>query len=91
MQKLWNLIKEAIRNIDPVLFGCATLLSLISIITVYGAVDNFGMSKLKMQLAIFVVGVFVTLIIAFVDYRVMVDKLWIPMLVGSVLLLVITL
>lgn len=91
MQKVWSVIKEAIRNIDPVLFGCSTLLSIISIITIWGAVDNFGMSKLKMQVAIFIVGIFVTFVIAFIDYRVIVDKLWIYMLVGSVLLLLVTL
>ncbi len=91
MQKVWSMLKEAIRNIDPVLFGCATLLSIISIVTVWGAVDNFGMSKLKMQIAIFLVGIFVTFFIAFIDYRVIVDKLWLWMLVGSVLLLIITL
>ncbi len=91
MEKTWSIVKEAVKNIDPVLFICATLLSLISIVTIYGAVDNFGMSKLKMQVAIFLVGIFVTVIIAFVDYRVIVDKLWIPMLVGSALLMILTL
>ncbi len=91
MEKAWSIVKEAVKNIDPVLFICATLLSLISIVTIYGAVDNFGMSKLKMQVAIFLVGIFVTVIIAFVDYRVIVDKLWIPMLVGSALLMILTL
>lgn len=91
MQKVWGIIKEAIRNIDPMLFGCATLLSVISIVTIWGAVDNFGMSKLRMQVAIFIVGIFVTFVIAFIDYRVIVDKLWIYMLAGSVLLLIITL
>ena len=91
MQKLWDMTKEAIRGIDPVLFGCATLLSIISILTIWGAVDNFGMSKLKMQIAIFIVGIFVTVLISVIDYRVIVDKLWLWMLIGSVLLLVITL
>lgn len=91
MEKVFGIVKEAIRNIDPVLFGSSVLLSLISIVTVYGAVDNFGASKLKMQIAMFLVGVLVTVLIAFVDYRVIVEKLWIPMLAGSVLLLVITL
>lgn len=91
MQKVWNIVKEAIHNIDPVLFGCSTLLSLISIVTIWGAVDNFGMSKLKMQIAIFIVGIFFTFLIAFVDYRVIVDKLWPWMLAGSFLLLVATL
>ncbi len=91
MQKIWSMTREAIRSIDPVLFGCATLLSIISIVTIWGAVDNFGMSKLKMQVAIFVVGILVTFAIALIDYRVIVDKLWLWMLIGSVLLLVITL
>ncbi len=90
-EKITNFIKTAIKNIDPVLFSCSTLLSLISILTVWGAVENFGMSKLKMQVAMFVVGVAVTFVIAFIDYRVIVDKLWVWMLVGSVALLVITL
>lgn len=91
MERAWNLIKSVIRNLDPVLFSCATLLSLISIVTVYGAVDNFGMSKLKMQIFIFFLGLVVTAVIASVDYHVIVDKLWLPMLIGSVLLLALTL
>ena len=84
-------LKEIVSNIDPTLFLCATLLSIISIVTIYGSVHNFGMSKLKMQVAIFIVGVFVTFFIAAIDYRVIVDKLWIWMLAGSVILLVLTL
>ena len=91
LDKIKNTVKEAIGNIDPVLFICATLLSVISIVTIWGAVDNFGMSKLKMQVAIFIVGIAVTFVIAFIDYRVIVDKLWLWMLAGSVLLLVATL
>ena len=91
MEKIKSICKEAIGNIDPVLFVCATLLSIISIITVWGAVDNFGMSKLKMQVAIFIVGILVTFAIAFIDYRIIVDKLWIYMLAASVVLLLITL
>ena len=91
MEKLLNTIKQAIKNIDPMLFGCATLLSIISIVTIFGAVDNFGMSKLRMQVFIFIVGLFVTVFIAFIDYRVIVDKLWLWMLIGSALLLILTL
>ena len=91
MEKIKSICKEAIGNIDPVLFVCATLLSIISIVTIWGAADNFGMSKLKMQVFIFVVGIAVTFFIAFVDYRVIVDRLWLYMLVGSVVLLLVTL
>lgn len=91
MSKLWNGIKTVFSNVDPVLFCCAMLLSIISIVTVFGAVDNFGQSKLKMQVAMFVLGMIVTVVIACIDYRVIVDKLWLWMLIGSVMLLVITL
>ncbi len=91
LEKCKTLLKHTWHSIDPVLFICATLLSLISIVTIWGAVDNFGMSKLKMQVFIFAVGIFVTFFIAMIDYRVIVDKLWLWLLVGSVLLLVITL
>ena len=89
--KLRGVIKEAILNIDPILFTCATILSIISIVTVWGAVDNFGMSKLRMQVFIFFLGMFVTVAVAFFDFRVIIDKLWLYMLVGSVGLLVLTL
>ncbi len=91
MEKIKQIVKEAIVNIDPVLFICATLLSLISIVTVSGAVHNFGASKLRMQVAMFIVGTVVMIAIAFVDYRVIVDRLWLPMLIGSALLLIMTL
>ena len=74
MERLRGIVKEAILNIDPVLFVCATLLSLISIITVWGAADNFGMSKLRMQIFISVVGVFATIAVAYFDYHTIVAR-----------------
>lgn len=91
MQKIWSVIKEAARNIDPVLFICSVLLSLISILTISGAVHNFGMSKLRMQIFIFVIGTLLTFVVAYVDYRAIIDKFWLPMLIGSALLLILTL
>ncbi|MBQ7335481.1 MAG: FtsW/RodA/SpoVE family cell cycle protein [Clostridia bacterium] len=91
MEKIKNILKEAIHNVDPVLLACTVLLSLISIVTVYGAVDNFGMSKLRMQIFISILGIFVTVFIAYFDFRLIVDKLWLYMLIGSVVLLGITL
>ena len=94
MKMNWNkvksVLKEAVLNIDPILFSCATLLSIISIVTVWGAVDNFGMSKLRMQVFIFILGIFVTVLVAFFDFRTLVDKLWRYMLIGSVALLFLT-
>ena len=88
--KVKSVLKEAVLNIDPILFSCATLLSIISIVTVWGAVDNFGMSKLRMQVFIFILGIFVTVLVAFFDFRTLVDKLWRYMLIGSVALLFLT-
>ncbi len=91
MQKIKQYILGAIRCVDPILFVCVTLLCLISIVTVYGAVDNFGQSKLKMQIAMFLVGSVATVVIASIDFRVIVEKLWLPMIIVSALLLIITL
>ena len=91
MQKLRQTIVGAVRCVDPVLFFCVMALCLISIVTVYGAVDTFGQSKLKMQVAMFLVGSVVTVVIASIDFRLIVDKLWLPMLIASALILAITL
>lgn len=84
-------IKDCIKSIDPILFICTALLSIISIVTILGAMDNFGQRKLIMQIAMTVAGVIVTLIIANLDYHLIVDKLWLFMIGFSALLLVVTL
>lgn len=91
MQKVKQYIFGAIRCVDPVLFVCVTVLCLISIVTVFGAVDNFGQSKLKMQIAMFLVGSIATVVVASIDFRMFADKLRVPMMAASILLLVITL
>jgi rod shape determining protein RodA len=78
-------------KIDPVIFACTVALSVISIVTVFGAMDNFGTRKLIMQVAMTVAGVIATMIIAQFDYHWIVDKLWLVMLGVSVLLLAVTL
>lgn len=79
------------RAVDPVLLLCCVGLSLISIVTVYGAVDNFGQSKLKMQVAMTLLGIVVTFFMANVDYHFLVDRLWMPMLLFSCGILCLTL
>ena len=91
MLSIGKYIKNCIKSIDPILFTCTVLLSLISIVTIFGAVDNFGTRKLIMQVAMTVAGIIATLVIANIDYHDIVDKLWLYMLGASALLLVITL
>ena len=91
MKKVFAFLKRAFGNLDPTLFFCSLLLSVISILTIIGAVHNFGYSKLRMQIFIFIIGTILTVVVASLDFRELVNKLWIPMIAGSVFLLVLTL
>ena len=91
LRDIWKYTRAAIGHIDPILFACTTLLSIISIVTIISAVDNFGKSKLVMQVAMFVVGNIVMLVVANLDYHWVLDKLWLPMIVFSVVILAVTL
>ncbi len=88
---MWKLIWSKIKRVDLILFCATTFLSLFSIITIFGAVDNFGKSKLVMQLAMAVLGAGMIFIIANIDYKFFVDKLYLFMLGASVVLLLLTL
>lgn len=84
-------VKNCIKNIDPILFFCTLATSFISIVTIFGAMDNFGTRKLIMQVAMTAAGIIATLIIANIDYHALTDKLWLFMLGGSALFLAVTL
>ena len=84
-------LENPIKKIDPVLFCAVAVLSFISILTVFGSVDNFGKSKLVMQVAMTLVGIAFTVIIANVDYRFLIDKAYVVMLGASILLMILTL
>lgn len=83
--------KDRLKHIDPILFICTTLLSLISILTILSAVDNFGRSKLIMQIAMTLVGIIALFIVANLDYRFFIDRFAIIMFLLSAFLLAITL
>ena len=91
VEKIKIFLSDALRRVDWVLLLCTTVLSVISLVTVYGAVDNFGMSKLKMQFAMTVLGIVLTFIMANLDYHVILDRLWLPLLLFSAGILGITL
>ena len=91
MQIFGMSLKERLRRIDPILFAATTFLSVMSILTVLGAVENFGRSKLIMQIAMTLAGMIAVLILSNLDYRFFVDRFWVVFLIGSALLLAITL
>lgn len=84
-------LKERMRRVDPILFWTTFFLSAVSILTVFGAVENFGRSKLIMQCAMTAVGIFVMWLIANMDYRFFVDRFHVVLFFGAALLLAITL
>ena len=83
--------RERLKRMDPLLLICTTVLSVISLLTIFGAVDNFGRSKLVMQTAMTAVGFFVVFLVANLDYKYLIDKLYIVMFMFSVLFLAVTL
>ena len=84
-------LAERLKRIDPILFSTSTFLSLFSILTIYGSVDNFGRSKLIMQIAMTVVGIFAVFVVANMDYKFFVDRFYIILFLGSAFLLALTL
>ena len=82
---------ERIKRIDPIIFACTSVLSFISILTIFGSVENFGRSKLTMQIAMTLAGIVAVFLVANLDYRFFVDRFYIVMFIASVLLLGITL
>lgn len=90
-ERIKRFLLDGLRRVDWVLLLCTTVLSVISLVTIYGAVDNFGMSKLRMQFAMTVLGILVTFLVANLDYHTILDRLWLFKLIFSVLLLGVTL
>ena len=82
---------ERFKRMDPTLLICTTVLSLMSLVTIFGAVDNFGQTKLIMQTAMTFLGFLLIFLVANVDYRYTIDKLYIVMFMFSVLILAVTL
>ena len=82
---------DIFRQVDPILFACTFILSAISLLTIFGAVDNFGRSKLIMQTAMVIVGTVFVFVIANLDYRFFVDRFAIFFFLGSALILAVTL
>ena len=91
MRGIGAFLKNIIKHVDPILFGATAFLSFMSLLTIFGAVDNFGKSKLVMQIAMTVLGILMILILANIDYKFFVDRFCIIMFIGSVVLLVLTL
>ena len=90
-QSVKQFFKTSTRRLDPVLFTCSSILTVMSLLTIWGAKDNFGTSKFVMQVAMTMLGILCMLFIVKLDYRELVDKFWLIFIIGSAALLSITL
>ena len=43
VRRIGRFLKECVGKVDIVLLACTTVLTVVSLLTIYGAVDNFGM------------------------------------------------
>ena len=91
MKVFGTTMKDRIKRIDPILFGATAVLSVISILTILGSVENFGRSKLYMQVAMTAAGMVAMFLIANLDYKFFVDRFFIVMFIFSALILAVTL
>ncbi|MGM9682786.1 MAG: FtsW/RodA/SpoVE family cell cycle protein [Eubacteriales bacterium] len=91
MRAFGTAMSERIKRMDPTLFICTTVLSMMSLLTIFGGMDNFGKTKFVMQFAMTVIGFVLVFLLANLDYRYIVDKLYIAMFLASVLFLAVTL
>ena len=86
-----SVLRDFLGKADPVLLISTLVLLGIGLLTIWGAVDNFGLRKLKMQIAMAVLGIIMTFLVANLDYHIILDRLWLPFLVFSAGILALTL
>lgn len=84
-------ITNSFARFDKSILIFSMLITLMSLVTIFSARENFGMSKLIMQLAMTIVGICAIMVIVNIDYRIFVERYWLILLVVSAALLSITL
>lgn len=84
------LLKRIFGRLDPVILVCTLFLNLFSVVILYGSLDVFGKSRLVMQVAMTVVGLVLMTVISHLDYRFIVNRYWIILLILSAGILLFT-
>lgn len=90
-RSLSKYVKNSFARFDKPILILSMLITLMSLVTIFSARANFGLSKLIMQLAMTVVGICAITIMVNIDYRIFVERYWAILLVVSIALLGITL
>ena len=84
-------LRNSFARIDKKILIFSMIITLMSLVTIFSARENFGNSKFVMQFAMTVVGMCAVLVIVNIDYRMFVDRYWILLFLASTMLLAITL
>ena len=90
-RSLGKYLRNSFARMDKIVFISSMIITLMSIITIFGARENFGTSKFVMQLAMTVVGLFAIILLVHIDYRIFVERYAKLLFFVSVALLGITL
>ena len=91
IRSIRKFIKNSFARLDKQVLIFSMLITLMSLVTIFSARENFGISKVIMQLAMTVVGMCAVVVIVNIDYRLFVERFWTLLFIVSVALLGITL
>ena len=91
LRSIGKYIRNSFARFDKPVLLFSMLITLMSLVTIFGARENFGMSKLIMQLAMTIVGICAIMVIVNIDYRIFVERYWWLLFIVSVALLGLTL
>lgn len=86
----FGLFQKIFGTLDPVILACTLFLNLFSVVILYGSLDVFGKSRLVMQVAMTVVGLVLMTVISHLDYRFIVNRYAIFLLIASAAVLFFT-
>lgn len=67
-------MKNSFARLDKQVLVFSMIITLMSLVTIFGARENFGVSKFVMQLAMTVVGLVAIMVIVHLDYRIFVQR-----------------
>lgn len=73
-RSLGKFIKNSFARMDKLVLLFSMIITLLSLITIFSARENFGTSKFVMQIAMTVVGMCAMIVIVHMDYRLFVER-----------------
>lgn len=81
--------RERLRRIDPVILLCVLGMNILSIVTLASAADEYGTWYVKIQSMASIFSIFVMLVITFIDYDALIQKLKYAFFAASIILIII--